>query len=148
MPGEASRLAGEASGQGEEASSEGLGGDYRLSHADTGGPAGEVVCHHPVSSTGQALDGQPGGVGGEASRWQVVEPHAVLEIANGVLDLGVARTPLLDWVGLQIQGVALTVGDEGVIAVVDEKGQLGATLCPCPGRAEVTNWRVRPKDVC
>ena len=73
----------------------------------------------------------------------MVEPHAVLEVANGILDLGVAAM-----VGLQLQGVALAVGDEGVIAVVGEEGQLGATLCPCPGRAEVTNWRVSPKDVC
>ena len=73
----------------------------------------------------------------------MVQTHAVLEVADGVFDLGVAAV-----VGLQVQSVALTVGDEGVIAVGGEQGQLGATLCPCPGRAEVTNWRVRPKDVC
>ena len=33
---------------------------------------------------------------------------------------------MLDWVSRQIQGVALPVGDEGVIAVVGEQGQLGA----------------------
>ena len=65
----------------------------------------------------------------------MVEPHAVLEVADGVLDLGVAAM-----VGLEVQGIALPVSDEGVIAVVGEQRQLGATLCPCPGRAEVTNW--------
>ena len=42
----------------------------------------------------------------------VVESHAVLEVSDGVLDLGVAAM-----VGLQFQGVSLPVGDEGVIAV-------------------------------
>ena len=53
----------------------------------------------------------------------MVEPDAVLEVANGVLDLGVAAM-----VGLEIQGVAPTVGDEGVVAVVGKQRQLG------PGR--------------
>ena len=39
------------------------------------GPTCQVVGHD--------LHGQPGGVGGEASRGEVVEPHAVLEIADG-----------------------------------------------------------------
>ena len=60
----------------------------------------------------------------------MVEPHAVLEVADGVLDLGVATM-----VSFQFQGVARTVGDEGVIAVFGKQGQLGATLCPHPGRA-------------
>ena len=51
----------------------------------------------------------------------MIEPDAVLEVPNGVLDLGVAAV-----VGLQFQGVPLPVGDEGVIAVVGEKSQLGA----------------------
>ena len=66
---------------------------------------------------------------------EMVEPHAVLQVADGVLDLGVASM-----VGLQFPGVAVSIGDESVIAVGGEQGQLGATLCPCPGRAEVTNW--------
>ena len=41
-------------------------------------------------------------------------------LAVGVLDLGVAAM-----VGLEIQGVVLAVGDEGVIAVAGEPGQLG-----------------------
>ena len=59
-------------------------------------------------------------IGGEAARGEMVEPDAVLEVANGVLDLGVA--PM---VGLQCQGIAVPVGDAAVIAVVDEEGQLG-----------------------
>ena len=76
-------------------------------------PTGQVVSHH--------LDGQPGAVGGEASRGQVVEPHAVLQVADGVLNLSVAAV-----VSFQFQGVTLPVGDEGVIAVIGEERQLGA----------------------
>ena len=36
------------------------------------------------------LDGQPGAVGGEAARGEMVQPDAVLEVAYGILDLGVA----------------------------------------------------------
>ena len=75
----------------------------RLAECVAGGPAGQVMGHH--------LYRQPGGVGGEAARLQMVEPHAVLEMADGILDLGVAAM-----IGLQIQGVALSVSDEGVIA--------------------------------
>ena len=59
-------------------------------------------------------------IGGEAARGEMVEPDAVLEVANGILDLGVA--PM---VGLQFQGCPVPVGDKAVIAVVDEEGQLG-----------------------
>ena len=52
-------------------------------------------------------------------RW--LKPDAVLEVSDGVLDLGVA--PM---VGLQFQGCPVPVGDEAVIAVVDEQRQLGA----------------------
>ena len=38
-------------------------------------------------------------IGGEAARGEMVQPHAVLEVSDGVLDLGVA--PM---VGLEIQG--------------------------------------------
>ena len=98
VQGEAARLAGDASGQGEEASPEGLGGCYRFAQADARCPECQVVGHH--------LDGQPGAVGGEASRGEMVEPYAVPEVADGVLDLGVAVM-----VGLKIQGLALAVGD-------------------------------------
>ena len=63
---------------------------------------------------------QPGSVGREAPRGEMIEPNAVLEIADGILYLGVAAV-----VGLQFQGVSLPVGDEGVIAVGGEEGQLG-----------------------
>ena len=97
MQSEAARRAGEPSGQGEEASPRGLGGYQLLAQTDARGPAGQVVGDDPVSSTGQALDGQPGAVGGEAARGEMVEPHAVLEVSDGILDLGVAAM-----VGLQL----------------------------------------------
>ena len=74
--------AGEPSGQGEEPPPEGLGGDYPLSQTDPRRPAGQVVGHR--------LDGQPGAVGGEAARGEMVQPDAVLEVTYGILDLGVA----------------------------------------------------------
>ena len=113
MQGEPAGLAGEASGDGEEASSEGLGGGHRFAQSDATGPAGEIVSDD--------LHRQPGGVGGKASRGEMVEPHAVLEVADGVLDLGVAAM-----VGFQRQGVSRPVGDEGVIAVIGKEGQLRA----------------------
>ena len=51
----------------------------------------------------------------------MVETHAVLEVADGILYLGVA--PMA---GLQFQGLAVPAGDEGVIAVGGEQGQLRA----------------------
>ena len=59
MQGEAAGPAGDASSQGEEASPEGLGGKDLLTQTDARRPAGQVMGHH--------LDGQPGGVSGEAS---------------------------------------------------------------------------------
>ena len=50
----------------------------------------------------------------------MVEPHAVLQVADGILDLGMAAM-----VGLQFQSISVPVGDEAVIAVVSEKRQLG-----------------------
>ena len=97
--------------QGEDPSSEGLGGHDLLTQADAGGPAGQVVGHH--------LDRQPGGVGGEAARGEMVQPDAVLEVAYRVLDLGVAAM-----ISLQFQGIPGPVGDEAVIAVAGEEGQL------------------------
>ena len=82
MQGGAAGRAGEPSGQGEEASPEGLGGNHLLTQPDARGPAGQVV--------GDDLDGQPSGVGREASRGEMVEPHAVLQVSYGILDLGVA----------------------------------------------------------
>ena len=59
-------------------------------------------------------------IGGEAARGEMVQSNTVLEVANGVLDLGVAAM-----VGLQFQGFPVPVGDEAVIAVSGEEGQLG-----------------------
>ena len=115
------RRAGEPSGHGKEAASQGLGGYQLLTQTDTRGPACQVVGHH--------LHRQPGAVGGEAARGEMVEPDAVLEVSDGVLDLGVA--PM---VGLQCQGFPVPVGDEAVIAVSGEEGQLGTGRGPAtPG---------------
>ena len=112
MQGEAARRAGEPSGQGEEPSPEGLGGHDLLTQADAGCPAGQVVRHR--------LYRQPGAVGGEAARGEVVQPDAVLEVAYRVLDLGVAAV-----VSLQFEHLPIPVGAEAVIAVGGEEGQLG-----------------------
>ena len=84
------------------------------------GPAGQVM--------GQHLDGQPCAVGGEAARGEMVEADAVLEVSDGILDLGVAAM-----VGLQFQGFPVPVGDEAVIAVAEE-GQLGRAWASPAGR--------------
>ena len=112
MQGQPACRAGEPSGQGEEPPPEGLGGGYPLSQTDPRRPAGQVVGHR--------LDGQPGAVGGEAARGEMVQPDAVLEVAYGILDLGVAAM-----VSLQFEQLPVPVGDEAVIAVFGEEGQLG-----------------------
>ena len=55
-----------------------------------------------------------------SGRTHVVQIDAVLEVSNGVLDLGVAAV-----VGLQFQHLPVPVGDEAVIAIGGEEGQLG-----------------------
>ena len=92
MQSESARRAGEPSGHREEASSEGLGGHQLLAQADAGCPTGQVVRHH--------LHRQQGAVGGEAPRGEMVQPYAVLQVSDGILDLGVAAM-----VGLQLQGI-------------------------------------------
>ena len=72
----------------------------------------------PYKVVGHRLYRQPGAVGGEAAGRQVVQPHAVLEVAYRVLDLGVAAV-----VSLQFEHLPVPVGDEAVIAVVGEEGQ-------------------------
>ncbi len=104
MQGEAARRAGESSGDRAAAPPEGLGGYHLLTQTDARCPAGQVMRHH--------LDGPPGGVGGEATRGEMVEADAVLEVADGILDLGVAAM-----VRLQFQRRSVPVGDEAVIAV-------------------------------
>ena len=66
------------------------GGHHPLVQTDARGPAGQVM--------GQHLDGQPCAVGGEAARGEMVEADAVLEVSDGILDLGVAAM-----VGLQFR---------------------------------------------
>ena len=74
----------------------------------------------PGQVVGHRLYRQPGGVGGEAARGEMVQPDAVLEVSYRVLDLGVAAV-----VGLQFQRLPVPVGDEAVIAVSSEEGELG-----------------------
>ena len=69
----------------------------------------------------------------------MVEPHAVLQIADGILDLGVAAM-----VGLQCQGVPVSVGDAIVIAVVGEEGRLGAGRGFHPPYDEPPTWHNLP----
>ena len=73
MQSEAARRAGEPSGHGKEAASQGLGGHDLLAQTDARRPACQVVGDH--------LHRQPGAVGGEAARGEMVEPHAVLEVS-------------------------------------------------------------------
>ena len=89
---------------------EGLGDHGPLAQTNPRRPAGQVMRHH--------LDRQPGAVGGEAPRRRVVQPDAVLEVAYGVLDLGVAAM-----IGLQFQRLSIAVGDEGVIAVSGDEAR-------------------------
>ena len=70
---------------GKEAASQGLGGHDLLAQTDARRPACQVVGDH--------LHRQPGAVGGEAARGEMVQPHAVLEVSDGVLDLGVGSVP-------------------------------------------------------
>ncbi len=112
MQGEAAGRAGDSSGEGEEPPPEGLGGHHLLTQTGPRCPTGQVMRHH--------LYRQPSGVGGETARRHVVQPHAVLQVSNGVLDLGMAAV-----VGLKLQGFPVPVGDEAVIAVGGEEGQLG-----------------------
>ena len=107
MQSEAARRAGKPSDHREEAAPEGLGGYHLLAQTDARCPTGQIVRQH--------LDGQPGGVGGETAGRHVVQPHAVLEVSDGILDLGVAAM-----VGLQLQGILVPVGDEAMIAVAGE----------------------------
>ena len=50
----------------------------------------------------------------------MVQPDTVLEVSDGILDLGVAAM-----VSLQFEHLPVPVGDEAVIAVCGEEGQLG-----------------------
>ena len=115
MHSEAARRAGDPSHQSEDPPPEGLGGHGPLAQTNPRRPAGQVVRHH--------LYRQPGTVGGEAARGEMVQPHAVLEVAYRILDLGVTAM-----IGLQFQRLPIAVSDAGVIAVSGEEGELGTGL--------------------
>ena len=51
-------------------------------------------------------------------RW--VQPHAVLEVAYRILDLGVTAM-----IGLQFQRLPIAVSDEGVIGCIWRRGRVG-----------------------
>ena len=53
-------------------------------------------------------------------RGEMVQPDAVLEVPYRILDLGVAAM-----ISLQFEGLPVPVGDEAVIAVGGEEGELG-----------------------
>ena len=76
---------------------------------------------------GHRLDGQPGAVGGEAARGEMVQPNAVLEVAYGILDLGVAAM-----VSLQFEQLPVPVGDEAMIAVFGRRGPVGNRASASP----------------
>ena len=99
---------------------EGVGRDQGFALSDSAGPAGQVV--------GGDVHVEPGCVGAKAACREVVEPDTVFEVADRVLDDGVAAV-----VGFELDGVAVAVGDERVVAVVDEQGELaaGGTACCC-----------------
>ena len=59
-------------------------------------------------------------IGGEAARGEMVQPDAVLEVSDRILDLGVAAM-----VSLQFQHLSVPVGAEAVIAVGGEESRLG-----------------------
>ena len=61
-------------------------------------------------------------------RRQVVEAHPVFEVPDGVLDLGMAAV-----VGLELQGLAGAVGDEGVVVVQGEQARAGSPASAAPG---------------
>ena len=63
----------------------------------------------------------------------MIESHAVLEVSDGIFDLGVAAM-----VGLQLQGLPVPVGDEAVIAVGGEEGEQ-RVIAPIAGIAPVSS---------
>jgi hypothetical protein len=105
--------AGEPADEAEQPSAQRLGRDDPRTEADPGGPAGEVM--------GDDLDRQPRPVGREFAGRQVIERRAVLELPDRVLDLGVAAV-----VSLELEHLAVAIGDEGVVVVQDEGRELRA----------------------
>ena len=112
MQSEAARRAGDPSHQSEDPPPEGLG-DH--------GPLAQT---NPRRSSGPGYAPSPGppasAVGGEARRRHVVSPTPYLRSRMAFSTLGVAAM-----IGLQFQRLPIAVGDEGVIAVSGEEGELG-----------------------
>ena len=81
-------------------------------------PSPILLTHRP-RLWAMTLKGHPGGIRTEAPRGQVVETDAVLQVADDVLDDGMATV-----IGLELDHVGLAVGDEGVVVVSGEQGQL------------------------
>ena len=112
MQGEAACRAGEPSGQGEEPSRRVL--------------VVAICSPRPIRAVQRArlwaitCTASQAPLAAKRAGRHVVQTDAVLEVSNGVLDLGVAAV-----VGLQFQGLSVPVGDEAVIAVGGEEGQLG-----------------------
>ena len=120
MQGQSACRAGDPSGQGKDPSSEGLGGHEsarpRPMRAVQRARLWAITC---TTSQAPLAAKRPEGM------W--FSPTAVLEVAYRILDLGVAAM-----IGLRFQGLPVPVGDEAVIAVDGEEGQLGT------GRRRVT----------
>jgi hypothetical protein len=66
---------GQPARDGQVTDAQGLGRDRLLAQPDPPGPAGQVVR--------DADQRQPGGVGGESTRGQMLKAQAVLEVADG-----------------------------------------------------------------
>ena len=89
-------MQGDASSQCEEPPPEGLGGHGLLTQADAGCPAGQVVGHH--------LYRQPGAVGGEAARGEVVQPDAECRaIAKSCANYSLRQFSEADYSAIQTQ---------------------------------------------
>ena len=67
-------------------------GHYRFAQTDTRRSACQVIGQDHVPNMEQLLDGQPGNIRGEVSRGDIVQTHAVLQVADGILDPGAAAT--------------------------------------------------------
>ena len=65
--------------------------------------AGEVTGHH--------VEGEPSGIRSKSPRRQMDETDAIPQVADGVLDIGVAAV-----IGFEFEHLAEAVGDEGVTA--------------------------------
>ena len=72
---------------------------------------------------------RPGAVGVEVARGTVLESRSFLQVPDGELDHGVTTV-----IGVEEDGVALKVGDEGVVAVVGEERRTRVVAAWCGER--------------